>query len=55
MEYLQVIYEQHVIMNLEMYLRVIISAVLGMFIGWDRSHKNKPAGLKTYMYPSLAR
>ncbi|CAM5790420.1 MULTISPECIES: MgtC/SapB family protein [Brevibacillus] len=54
MEYLQVIYEQHVIMNLEMYLRVIISAVLGMFIGWDRSHKNKPAGLKTYMYVSVA-
>lgn len=54
MEALQVIYEQHVIMNLEMYLRVVISAVLGMFIGWDRSNRNKPAGLKTYMYVSVA-
>lgn len=54
MEALQVFYEQHVIMNLEMYLRVVISAVLGMFIGWDRSNRNKPAGLKTYMYVSVA-
>ena len=54
MESLQLLYEQHVIMNLEMYLRVVISAVLGMFIGWDRSHRNKPAGLKTYMYVSVA-
>ncbi|GED71689.1 hypothetical protein BRE01_53910 [Brevibacillus reuszeri] len=54
MESLQIFYEQHVIMNLEMYLRVVISAVLGMFIGWDRSHRNKPAGLKTYMYVSVA-
>jgi len=54
METLQVFYEQHVIMNLEMYLRVVISAVLGMFIGWDRSNRNKPAGLKTYMYVSVA-
>lgn len=54
MEYLNVIYEQHVFMDLEMYLRVVISAILGLFIGWDRSHKNKPAGLKTYMYVSVA-
>ncbi|MGG0939886.1 MgtC/SapB family protein [Brevibacillus centrosporus] len=54
MEYLNVIYEQHVFMNLEMYIRVVVSAVLGMFIGWDRSHRNKPAGLKTYMYVSVA-
>lgn len=54
MEYLNIIYEQHVIMNMEMYLRVVISAILGLFIGWDRQHKNKPAGLKTYMYVSVA-
>ncbi|MED1796387.1 MgtC/SapB family protein [Brevibacillus nitrificans] len=54
MEYLNIIYEQHVFMNLEMYIRVVVSAVLGMFIGWDRSHRNKPAGLKTYMYVSVA-
>ncbi|MFD2368669.1 MgtC/SapB family protein [Brevibacillus sp. GCM10020057] len=48
------IYGQHVFMNPELYIRVVVSAVLGMFIGWDRSHKNKPAGLKTYMYVSVA-
>jgi len=54
MEGLNVIYEHHVFMNLEMYIRVVVSAILGMFIGWDRSHRNKPAGLKTYMYVSVA-
>ncbi|MGN7471661.1 MgtC/SapB family protein [Brevibacillus sp. SAFN-007a] len=51
---LHVFGEQPGIMSLETYLRVVVSAVLGMFIGWDRSHKNKPAGLKTYMYVSVA-
>ncbi|MET3288657.1 MgtC/SapB family protein [Brevibacillus fluminis] len=54
MEYLTLMYEQHVIANLEMYLRVLISAVLGLFIGWDRSFRHKPAGLKTYTYVSVA-
>ncbi len=40
--------------NLEIYLRLLASALVGLFIGWDRSHKNKPAGLKTYMYVSVA-
>ncbi|QRG70760.1 MgtC/SapB family protein [Brevibacillus choshinensis] len=44
----------HVVKNLEMYVRVIISAILGLFIGWDRSNANKPAGLKTYMYVAVA-
>lgn len=34
----------------EVYFKIAISAVLGFFIGWDRTSKNKPAGLKTYMY-----
>jgi len=38
----------------EMYIRVLVSAVLGLFIGWDRSFRNKPAGLKTYTYVTVA-
>jgi len=34
----------------EIYIRILISAVLGFIIGWDREAKSKPAGLKTYMY-----
>ena len=38
----------------EMYVRVFVSAILGFMIGWDREAKNKPAGLKTYMYVCVA-
>ncbi|MDP5274780.1 MgtC/SapB family protein [Chengkuizengella axinellae] len=38
----------------EMYFRILISAVLGFFIGLDRSSKNKPAGLRTYTYVTVA-
>jgi putative Mg2+ transporter-C (MgtC) family protein len=38
----------------EMYIRVLISALLGFLIGWDRESKSKPAGLKTYMYVCVA-
>ncbi|WP_137791334.1 MgtC/SapB family protein [Bacillus sp. E(2018)] len=41
-------------MNYEMYLRVLISAILGFLIGWDRESKSKPAGIKTYMYVCVA-
>lgn len=54
MEILIEMYEVHVVKNLEMYFRIIVSALLGLFIGWDRSNANKPAGLKTYMYVSVA-
>ncbi|MBH0173663.1 MgtC/SapB family protein [Fictibacillus sp. 23RED33] len=37
-----------------MYLRVLISAILGFLIGWDRESKSKPAGIKTYMYVCVA-
>ncbi|MED3563284.1 MgtC/SapB family protein [Bacillus xiapuensis] len=46
MKHLGVLYEEHLLKNIEIYLRLVISALLGMFIGWDRSDKNKPAGLK---------
>jgi putative Mg2+ transporter-C (MgtC) family protein len=54
MEYLNMLDAQHLFSHLEMYVRIVISALLGLFIGWDRSNKNKPAGLKTYMYVSVA-
>jgi putative Mg2+ transporter-C (MgtC) family protein len=38
----------------EMYVRIMLSAVLGFLIGWDRESKSKPAGLKTYMYVCVA-
>src|SRR5690554_3802054 len=38
----------------EMYIRILISALLGFLIGWDRQSKSKPAGLKTYMYVCVA-
>jgi putative Mg2+ transporter-C (MgtC) family protein len=36
--------------HLEMYLRILISAFVGFIIGLDRETKNKPAGIKTFMY-----
>lgn len=40
--------------DLEVYFRIILSAGLGFLIGWDRTSKNKPAGIKTYMYVCTA-
>lgn len=40
--------------NYEHFLKIIISATLGFLIGLDREYKNKPAGVKTYMYVSVA-
>ncbi|BCB05184.1 MgtC/SapB family protein [Bacillus sp. KH172YL63] len=38
----------------DIYFRIVVSAVLGFVIGWDRTSKNKPAGLKTYTYVAVA-
>ncbi|MCA1057537.1 MgtC/SapB family protein [Rossellomorea aquimaris] len=38
----------------DIYFRIVVSAILGFIIGWDRSSKNKPAGLKTYTYVAVA-
>lgn len=38
----------------ESYFKILISAILGLLIGWDRTSKNKPAGLKTYTYVAVA-
>src|SRR5690625_2503481 len=40
--------------NYELYFKIILSGVLGFFIGWDRTSKSKPAGLKTYMYVAVS-
>lgn len=40
--------------NYELYFKIILSGILGFFIGWDRTSKNKPAGLKTYMYVAVS-
>lgn len=54
MDHLGLFYEEHLWKNIEVYMRLVISALLGMFIGWDRSAKNKPAGLKTFTYVSVS-
>ncbi len=38
----------------ELYFRILISAVLGLLIGFDRTHKNKPAGIKTFTFVTAA-
>lgn len=34
----------------EIHVRILLSAALGFLIGLDRTSKNKPAGIKTFMY-----
>jgi putative Mg2+ transporter-C (MgtC) family protein len=48
------LYETTGIVQLELYIRILLSAALGFLIGLDRSSKSKPAGIKTYMYVSVA-
>lgn len=38
----------------ELLLRILCSAVIGFLIGLDRTHKHKPAGVKTYTYVTAA-
>lgn len=38
----------------EWHFRILISAVLGFMIGFDRTHKHKPAGVKTYTFVTVA-
>ncbi len=38
----------------DLYVKIILSGLLGFFIGWDRTSKNKPAGLKTYTYVAVS-
>ncbi len=38
----------------ELYIRILLGAVLGFLIGMDRGYKNKPAGVKTFMFVTVA-
>ncbi len=40
--------------DVEVYIRIFISACIGFLIGIDRTAKNKPAGVKTYMFVATA-
>lgn len=44
----------HFFSEYEIYFRIFISAFLGLLIGFDRTHKNKPAGVKTYTFVTVA-
>lgn len=44
----------HLLLYYEAYIRILLSALVGLAVGWDRETKSKPAGLKTYMYVSVA-
>ncbi len=52
--HLGIFFEEQILQNVEIYVRIFISALLGMFLGWDRSSKNKPAGLKTFTFVSVS-
>ncbi|RXZ82809.1 MgtC/SapB family protein [Paenibacillaceae bacterium] len=38
----------------ELLLRVLLAAVIGFSIGLERTHKSKPAGVKTYTFVTVA-
>ncbi|MBD2845958.1 MgtC/SapB family protein [Paenibacillus sp. IB182496] len=38
----------------DIYIRIVLSALLGLLIGFDRTHKNKPAGVKTFTFVAVA-
>ncbi len=54
LDYVIDFYHKYVFEHGEMYLRITISAILGLVIGWNRSSNHKPAGLKTYTYVSVS-
>jgi putative Mg2+ transporter-C (MgtC) family protein len=48
------ILEQVQSLPLESYFRILLAVVVGFCIGWDRTSKNKPAGIKTYTLVTVA-
>lgn len=38
----------------ELFFRILVSAIIGFLIGLDRTHKHKPAGVKTYTFVTTA-
>lgn len=51
---LESFYLYHIAPFLVMILKIGLSAFLGFMIGWDRSSKSKPAGIKTHMYVCIS-
>lgn len=41
-------------MDYEPFIKIILAALVGFSIGWDRESKNKPAGIKTYSFVTVA-
>ncbi|PYZ92762.1 hypothetical protein CR194_14005 [Salipaludibacillus keqinensis] len=54
MEALESLYLYHIAPFIMMIFKVGLSAFLGFMIGWDRSSKSKPAGIKTHMYVCIS-
>lgn len=40
-------------LNWELSIRLIVAALLGALVGWEREHAQRPAGLRTYMLVSF--
>lgn len=38
----------------ELFFRILMSAIIGFLIGLNRTHKHKPAGVKTYTFVTAA-
>jgi putative Mg2+ transporter-C (MgtC) family protein len=53
MEFIDV-YITNFFQDFDLLFRIFLSAILGFFIGLDRTHKNKPAGVKTYTFVTTA-
>ncbi len=53
MPYIKLRYGLDVTIQLEVLLRVLLAAVLGAAVGFDRQRANKPAGLRTHMLVSM--
>lgn len=54
MDHFGLVYEMQFFSNMEIYLRILISGLLGMLMGYDREAKNKPAGFKTFTFVTVS-
>lgn len=54
MDHFGLVYEMQFFDNVEVYLRVLVSGLLGMLMGYDREAKNKPAGFKTFTFVTVS-
>ena len=52
--YIWDIYIADLLQDYDLMFRILLSAILGFFIGFDRTQKHKPAGVKTYTFVTAA-